>query len=188
MNTRNTWLAVCAVALAVLLPGPPALAAEPTLATVKKRGELVCGVNGNLPAFSYLNDKKERLGLDADYCRAIAAAVLGDATKVRFVPLPIAVVRIWRLPADKRTSLLREIGPAAVAALLLVAPYGYAYALNRATLGERLDRDILLYSATLWNYLATTPANVVHGEWSSGDLHANRARTARLSTVRRDRR
>jgi hypothetical protein len=81
---------------------------------------------------------------------------------------PIAAIRIWRLPADKRITLLREIAPAAVAALLLVAPYGYAYALNRATLGERLDRDILLYSATLWNYLATTPANVVHGEWSSG--------------------
>ena len=77
MNTSFTWLTVGAVALAVLLPGPPAEAAEPTLATVKKRGELVCGVNGNLPAFSYLNDKKERLGFDADYCRGQWSLVHG---------------------------------------------------------------------------------------------------------------
>ena len=81
--------------------------------------------------------------------------------------VPIAAVRIWMLPAEKRVLLLRSIVPAAVVALAVVAPYGYAYALNRATLGERLDRDILLYSATWSNYLATTPENVVHGEWSS---------------------
>jgi general L-amino acid transport system substrate-binding protein len=61
-----------------------------TLAAVKKRGQLVCGVNGNLPPFSFTNEKKERVGFDADFCRAIAAAVLGDATKVNFVALPIA--------------------------------------------------------------------------------------------------
>ena len=67
--------------------------------------------------------------------------------------------------AEKRMVLLRSIAPAAVAALAVwrrVAAY-----FNRATLGERLDRDILLYSATWPNYLATTE-NVVHGEWSSG--------------------
>jgi hypothetical protein len=81
--------------------------------------------------------------------------------------IPIAVVRIWQLPAEKRTELMRGMVPAAIAALVAVAPYGYAYALNRATVGERLHSDILLYSATWPNYLATTPANVVHGEWSS---------------------
>ena len=81
--------------------------------------------------------------------------------------LPIAGVRIWLLPAEKRRTLIRALAPAAIVALVVVAPYGYGYALNRATLGERLDSDILLYSATLPNYLATTPANVVHGEWSS---------------------
>ena len=49
----------------------------------------------------------------------------------------------------------------------MVAPYGYAYALNRATLGERLESDIRLYSATMANYLATTSANVIHGDWSA---------------------
>ena len=78
------------LALAVLLPALPALGADPTLATVKKRGELLCGVNGSLPAFSYLDDSKERRGFDADYCRAIAAAEIarrltrGDPDQARF--------------------------------------------------------------------------------------------------------
>ncbi len=84
------------------------------------------------------------------------------------VLMPIAAVRIWLLPAERRVLLLRAIAPAAIVALVVVAPYGYAYALNRATLGERLDRDILLYSATWPNYFATTPENVIHGEWSAG--------------------
>jgi general L-amino acid transport system substrate-binding protein len=77
------------MAAALAISGASAQA-ESTLDTVKKRGELLCGVNGSLAAFSYLDDKKERVGFDAEYCRAVAAAVLGDAKKVKFVPLPIA--------------------------------------------------------------------------------------------------
>ncbi|MFX7548972.1 transporter substrate-binding domain-containing protein, partial [Acinetobacter baumannii] len=65
----------------------PAYAASPTLDAVKKRGELVCGVNGMLPGFSAQNAAKQWEGLDVDYCRAIAAATLGDASKVKYVPL-----------------------------------------------------------------------------------------------------
>src|SRR5476651_2811748 len=78
-----------AMAAAFAISGVSAQA-QSTLAAVKKRGELACGVNGSLPAFSYLDDKNERMGFDAEYCRAVAAAVLGDAKKVKFVPLPIA--------------------------------------------------------------------------------------------------
>jgi general L-amino acid transport system substrate-binding protein len=70
----------------VLLASVPALA-ESTLETVKKRDQLVCGVNGTLPGFSLFNAVKEWEGLDVDYCRAVAAAVLGDARKVKYVPL-----------------------------------------------------------------------------------------------------
>ncbi|MBS0521317.1 MAG: amino acid ABC transporter substrate-binding protein [Proteobacteria bacterium] len=66
---------------------PAASAAGATLDTVKQRGELVCGVNGALPGFSFFNAVKEWEGLDVDLCRAVAAAVLGSATKVKFVPL-----------------------------------------------------------------------------------------------------
>ncbi len=60
---------------------------QSTLETVKKRGQLNCAVNGKLPGFSLFNAVKEWEGLDVDFCRAVAAAVLGDASKVRFVPV-----------------------------------------------------------------------------------------------------
>jgi general L-amino acid transport system substrate-binding protein len=72
--------------------------AQPTLETVKKRSELACGINGQLPGFSVQNAQKEWGGFEADYCRAVAAAVLGDGRKVRFVPLS----------ATKRFDALRD--------------------------------------------------------------------------------
>lgn len=75
------------VLLFALLAQQAAFAAEPTLDVVRKRGTLVCGVNGELPGFSALNASKVWEGLDVDYCRAVAAATLGDATKVTYVPL-----------------------------------------------------------------------------------------------------
>lgn len=57
------------------------------LAEVRERGELVCGVNDQLPGFGSVNEAGEFVGFDVDFCRAIAAAVLGDAEAVRFRPL-----------------------------------------------------------------------------------------------------
>ena len=55
------------------------------LQIVKDRGKVICGTNGSLPGFSYLDPAtNDYNGLDADYCRAIAAAVLGDAKAVEF--------------------------------------------------------------------------------------------------------
>ena len=58
-----------------------------TLNTVKQRGTLVCGVGQGLPGFSNPDDKGNWTGLDVDLCRAVAAAIFGDATKVKFSPL-----------------------------------------------------------------------------------------------------
>ncbi|MFT4277617.1 MAG: amino acid ABC transporter substrate-binding protein [Rhodopseudomonas sp.] len=58
-----------------------------TLKTVKDRGMLSCGVSQGLPGFSAPDDKGNWTGLDVDVCRAIAAAVFDDASKVKFVPL-----------------------------------------------------------------------------------------------------
>ncbi|MCW8916006.1 MAG: amino acid ABC transporter substrate-binding protein [Magnetovibrio sp.] len=58
-----------------------------TLEDVKKRGTLSCGVSTGLPGFSIQDEKGNWTGLDVDTCRAVAAAVLADANKVRFVPL-----------------------------------------------------------------------------------------------------
>jgi general L-amino acid transport system substrate-binding protein len=62
----------------------PAASGDGRLATVQERGQLICGVNGELPGFSVVGDDGEMQGFDADYCRAVAAAVLGDAEAVEF--------------------------------------------------------------------------------------------------------
>jgi len=58
-----------------------------TLENVKKADVLKCGVNTGLPGFSEVGSDKKWKGLDVDVCRSVAAAVLGDASKVRYVPL-----------------------------------------------------------------------------------------------------
>jgi len=61
-----------------------------TLKKIKARGELVCGVHPARHGFSSIDSKGQWVGLDVDFCRALAAAVLGDAKKVRFTPLSTA--------------------------------------------------------------------------------------------------
>src|SRR5207244_2661779 len=56
-----------------------------TLDAVKKRGQLVCGVDTGIPGFAFQDAAGKWQGLDIAYCRAIAAAVLGDADKVKYV-------------------------------------------------------------------------------------------------------
>ncbi len=63
------------------------LALAGTLEDVKKAGVLKCGVNTGLPGFSEADSKGAWRGLDVDYCRALAAVVLGDASKVKYTPL-----------------------------------------------------------------------------------------------------
>src|ERR1700736_4602426 len=58
-----------------------------TLKAVKDRGSLSCGVSQGLPGFSNPDDKGNWTGLDVDICRAIAAAIFDDPTKIKFVPL-----------------------------------------------------------------------------------------------------
>ena len=73
------------IALAVMMVAHGA--AAQTLKTVKERGVLNCGANGMLGGFGLPDAQGHWTGLDVDVCRAVAAAVLGDATKVKFFPL-----------------------------------------------------------------------------------------------------
>ncbi|HEX7196218.1 MAG TPA: amino acid ABC transporter substrate-binding protein [Candidatus Limnocylindria bacterium] len=57
---------------------------EGRLAQIRERDSLICGVNDGLPGFGFLDESGENVGFDVDFCRAIAAAVLGDPTKVEF--------------------------------------------------------------------------------------------------------
>ena len=61
--------------------------ASPTLQAIKRRGRLNCGVHEGLVGFAYTDNRGEWRGFDADFCRALAAAVLGNPDAVRFVPL-----------------------------------------------------------------------------------------------------
>ena len=82
----NWKIAAAGAALAVAVNAPAF--AGPTLDSVKQKGFVQCGVNTGLAGFGAPNDKGEWSGLDVDICRAVAAAMFGDATKVKYAPPP----------------------------------------------------------------------------------------------------
>lgn len=90
-------IAATAVSAQTLVPSP-------TLDAIKARGHLECGVHLGLPGFSFANDKGEWTGLDVDLCRAVAAAVLGDANKVKFTPT--SVQQRWPILQSGQVDLL----------------------------------------------------------------------------------
>ena len=98
--------ALAGAALSALLVCVPALAGQ-TLNAVKQRGMVKCGVTNGLAGFSAPDSKDNWTGLDADTCRAVAAAVLGDAGKVEFVPLN-AQRRFAALQAGEIDILARD--------------------------------------------------------------------------------
>src|SRR4051812_46592443 len=105
MNLTKT---VSCAALGVLLglaASAPA-SAGPTLDKVKQNG-LVCGVSTGVAGFSLADSQGKFTGIDVDVCRAIAAAVLGDANKVRFVP-PTAQQRFTALQSGEVDILARN--------------------------------------------------------------------------------
>jgi len=75
-----------AVLTLYFLAAAPAHAGK-TLDTIRSRGQIICGVNTGLAGFSATNSNGKWSGLDVDICRAVAAATLGDAEKVKYVPL-----------------------------------------------------------------------------------------------------
>jgi general L-amino acid transport system substrate-binding protein len=75
------------LALAISATFGIATASADTLGMVKSRGILNCGANGQLPGFGLPDAQGNWTGFDVDYCRAIAAAIFNDPTKVKFVPL-----------------------------------------------------------------------------------------------------
>jgi general L-amino acid transport system substrate-binding protein len=76
-----------ALAFATVLAFGMQAASAQTLTTIKNRGELICGTNGTLAGFGLPDPQGNWTGFDVDFCRAIAAAIFNDPTKVKFVPL-----------------------------------------------------------------------------------------------------
>lgn len=77
---------LAALLAAAALLAPSLAWAGTTLDSIKQRGALRCGVNTGLIGFSAPDAQGKWHGLDVDFCRAVAAAVLGDPNKVQFVP------------------------------------------------------------------------------------------------------
>src|SRR5215813_9234837 len=88
LNFRSGLLIGFAVAIAV---AAAAIAFDQydtqTLKRTVRRDAVLCGVNTGLPGFSSADEKGNWSGFDVDFCRAIAAAIFNDPTKVKFVPL-----------------------------------------------------------------------------------------------------
>jgi len=79
--------AIFSFALAAVVGFAGSAASAQTLKTVQQRGVLNCGANGTLAGFGLPDAQGNWTGFDVDYCRAIAAAIFNDPTKVKFTPL-----------------------------------------------------------------------------------------------------
>jgi general L-amino acid transport system substrate-binding protein len=110
---RNAWVRALFTGLLVLLAGISSGFAQgsgsATLDAVRARGELRCGTGGEIPGFSMLDSSGVMRGLDADYCRAVAAAALGDANKVKWVAVS-AQTRFTALQSGEIDILVRNTG------------------------------------------------------------------------------
>lgn len=82
LTSGRTLISTCLVGLLLVVHSHAA-----TLDDVRRKGRLDCGVSTGIPGFSSPDTRGHWSGLDVDVCRAVAAAVLGDASKVNFTPL-----------------------------------------------------------------------------------------------------
>jgi general L-amino acid transport system substrate-binding protein len=113
----NDMLKSCrrAVMYGAMLLGLAGLVAAParaevtsaTIDAVKKRGQLVCGIDTGIPGYAFQDSAGEWQGLDVAYCRAIADAVLGSPAKVKFIGLT-AKVRFSVLKSGEIDVLIRD--------------------------------------------------------------------------------
>ena len=92
-------------------------AKSPTLEAVRKRGHVACGVHAGLPGFALKDARGEWRGFDVDICRAVAAATLGDAGKVRFTVIgaqdrfgPLQKGELDVLSRNTSQTFAREVG------------------------------------------------------------------------------
>jgi general L-amino acid transport system substrate-binding protein len=77
------------------------------LAAVKSRDRLICGVNATVPGFGFIDANGQNVGFDIDFCRALAAAIFGDASKVEFRTLT-AAERFTALQTNEVDVLIRN--------------------------------------------------------------------------------
>jgi len=104
---RFTALAIASVGVLALACTTDDDGGDGTLSVVLDREELKCGVNEGVPGFGFLQPDGSYSGFDVQFCRAVAAAVLGDADDVEFVPLT-AAARFESLSSSEIDVLIRN--------------------------------------------------------------------------------
>ena len=87
INTIALALSLAIGPAAIGLNAAQAQVNSPTLDAVKKRGQLICGIDTGIPGYAFQDSSGEWQGLDVSLCRAIADAVVGSPTKVKFIGL-----------------------------------------------------------------------------------------------------
>ena len=102
IGAAAAMLAAGAVQAQTAIPVP-----GPTVTAIKNRGALACGVDTGIPGFAFQDSKGAWHGFDVAYCRALAAAVLGDPEKVRYVPTTTPA-RFTVLQAGEIDVLIRD--------------------------------------------------------------------------------
>ncbi len=112
MTRFGLHLAACCLAAGGLLGLSTVAQAQngissPTLDAVKKRGQLICGIDTGIPGYAYQDSAGNWQGLDVAYCHGIAAAVFGDPSKVKFVGLT-SQVRFSVLQSGEIDVLIRD--------------------------------------------------------------------------------
>src|SRR6516165_628525 len=80
---------------------------SPTMDAIKKRDQLVCGIDTGIPGYAFQDSKGEWQGLDVAYCRAIADALLGSPAKVKYIGLT-SKVRFSVLQSGEIDVLIRD--------------------------------------------------------------------------------
>ncbi|MGO4339073.1 amino acid ABC transporter substrate-binding protein [Labrys sp. KB_33_2] len=137
---------LCATAVGVFAALSVSMAGAGTLDTVKQRGQLICGAHQGLAGFSIPNEQGKWAGFDVDYCRALAAAVLGDADKTKFVPLSakdrftaLQSSEIDVLPRNTTWTLTRETGGFLFAATNYYDGQGF---MVKKSLGVKSTREL----------------------------------------------
>ncbi len=101
-------ITLCSLIQLSMLISTSHVSAATTLETIKSRGKVICGSNGNRAGFSSLNSKGQWTGMDIDTCKAIAAAVLKDTAKVQFVKTTTKT-RFTALQTSEIDVLIRNV-------------------------------------------------------------------------------
>ena len=107
MQFRLAGALVAGAMLSLTSAAAYAQSGSATIDTIVKRGQLVCGVAGNTAGFSLPDSQGVMRGLDADHCRTVATAILGDPSKIKFVPVTTQA-RFTALQAGEVDMLYRS--------------------------------------------------------------------------------